>query len=310
MIDVSGKQISLRTASAEGMVLCGEETIDRIKNNTLPKGNLFDVAKASGLLAAKNTSQMIPHCHPVSIDSLDISFELIDGGKTSEEKGLGVLISVEGKSIGRTGIEMEVLSSVSVCALTIYDLLKPVDKNMEIASIRLTKKTGGRTDKKLSVRPGIKAAILVCSDSTAAGTREDKSGLIIKEMLEKYKVDIVDYHVLPDDEQEIHDKLKHWVNDDVEFIFTTGGTGLGPRDNTVNAVKSLIERDAEGIAEAMRSYGMMRTPLAMLSRSVAGAIGNSLVVTLPGSSNGARESLEAILPGVFHARKMLLGGGH
>ncbi len=101
-----------------------------------------------------------------------------------------------------------------------------------------------------------------------------------------------------------------WVALDIPFIFTTGGTGLGPRDRTVEAVKSIIERDADGISEAMRSFGQMRTPLAMMSRSIAGSINHSLIVTLPGSSDGVRESLEAILPAVFHARKMLKGGDH
>jgi molybdenum cofactor synthesis domain-containing protein len=98
--------------------------------------------------------------------------------------------------------------------------------------------------------------------------------------------------------------------DDVHFIFTTGGTGLGPRDNTVSAIKSILERDADGITEAMRTYGQMRTPMAMMSRAVAGSIKYTTIVTLPGSSDGAREGLEAILPAVFHARKMLKGGGH
>ena len=97
---------------------------------------------------------------------------------------------------------------------------------------------------------------------------------------------------------------------DIQFVFTTGGTGLGPRDQTVGAVRELLERDAEGIAEAMRVYGQMRTPMAMMSRGVAGSIGETLIVTLPGSPDGARESLEAILPAVFHARKILTGGGH
>ena len=104
--------------------------------------------------------------------------------------------------------------------------------------------------------------------------------------------------------------FRSWVKEDIHFIFTTGGTGLGPRDNTVSAVKEILERDADGITEAIRNFGQMRTPLAMMSRAVAGAIAETLIVTLPGSSDGARESLEALLPAVFHARKMMKGGGH
>ena len=308
MKDITSKQITLRTAHAVGKVLCSKEAIHLIRTNYLPKGDLFNIAKAAAMLAAKNTSNLIPHCHPVAIEAMDIQFETFDS-----ENGLdqgGVKISIEAKSIGRTGIEMEVLTAVSIAALTIYDLLKPVDKELRITDITLTDKKGGKTDKKFKAKAGLTAAVLVCSDSTAAGTRQDKSGLIIKEMLLAHSVEIVDYKIVPDKRKLIQECIKEWVEKDIPFIFTTGGTGLGPRDKTTDAVKELFERDAPGIAEAMRSFGQQRTPFSMLSRSTAGIIGKSIVIALPGSSNGARESLEAILPGVFHARDMILGGGH
>lgn len=315
MRDITNKQISLRKAKAIGFVICSEATLNLIKNNGLPKGNLFDVARAAGFLAAKNTQNLIPHCHPVSIDGLSIDFETITPADSSEflpsNTKFGVLISVEGKSIGRTGIEMEALTAVSICGLTIYDLLKPLkDPEMEISSIRLIQKTGGKTDKLKFVKNRQKAAILVCSDSTFAGKREDTSGKMIQEMLSNYNTEVLEYKILPDEPEQIKKQILEWVAQDVPFIFTTGGTGLGPRDRTVEAVKSIIDRDADGISEAMRAYGQMRTPLAMMSRSVAGSINHTLIVTLPGSSNGVRESLEAILPAVFHARSMLKGGDH
>ncbi len=306
MKDITGKQISLRTAQAMGKVLCSLETLERIKDNSIPKGNIFDLSRASGLLASKNTANLIPHCHPISIDGLDIDFELMNEEK--DEKG--VLIKVSGKSIGRTGMEMEVLTAVSITALTIYDLLKPIDKEIEITGIKLLEKTGGKSDKRYLPKAGTKAAVLVCSDSTAAGKREDKSGVIIQDMLKAMGVDVADYQIVPDEADRIQKQIKSWVDKDIPFIFTSGGTGLGPRDHTVEAVKEIIERDADGITEIIRTYGSMRTPFAMLSRAVAGSIGGTLIITLPGSSNGARESLEAIIPGVFHARKMLKGGGH
>lgn len=308
MKDITSKQITLRTAHAVGKVLCSKEAIHLIRTNSLPKGDLFNIAKAAAMLAAKNTSNLIPHCHPVAIEAMDFQFETFDS-----ENGLGqggVKISIEAKSIGRTGIEMEVLTAVSIAALTIYDLLKPVDKELRITDITLTDKKGGKTDKKFKAKAGLTAAVLVCSDSTAAGTRQDKSGLIIKEMLLAHSVEIVDYKIVPDKRKLIQECIKEWVEKDIPFIFTTGGTGLGPRDKTTDAVKELFERDAPGIAEAMRSFGQQRTPFSMLSRSTAGIIGKSIVIALPGSSNGARESLEAILPGVFHGRDMILGGGH
>jgi molybdenum cofactor synthesis domain-containing protein len=205
---------------------------------------------------------------------------------------------------------MEVLTGVSVAALEIYDMLKPVDKKLEIGSIRLLNKTGGKSDRSKYFATPPDCAILVCSDSTAAGTREDKSGKTIGAMLEAVNAKVKYYKVVPDDKETIQQVIREWVAEDVPFIFTTGGTGLGPRDNTVSAVKEILERDADGITEAMRHHGQMRTPLAMMSRAVAGSINHTLIVTLPGSTAGVTESLDAILPAVFHARKMMKGGGH
>jgi molybdenum cofactor synthesis domain-containing protein len=224
---------------------------------------------------------------------------------------VGIAIYGDAKSIGRTGIEMEILMAVSISALTIYDLLKPLgDPQIEITSIKLLKKTGGKSDRATFTKVRHQAAVLVCSDSTAAGERQDKSGIFIQEMLSAHNVEIADYKIVPDDIDSIQQQIKAWVQQGIGFVFTTGGTGLGPRDNTVEAVKAILEKEADGITEAMRVHGQMRTPVAMMSRAVAGSIGLSLIVTLPGSTNGVRESLEAILPAVFHARSMLKGGGH
>lgn len=316
MRDISHKQITLRTARAVAIIFCSEKSIELIRSNELPKGNLFDVARAAGFLGAKLTPQLLPHCHPVTIDGMDFTFNFINRDLHSELfnddvlNRTGIVILGEAKSIGRTGIEMETLTAVSVAALEIYDMLKPVDTQLEIGNIRLLEKKGGKSDRNRYIEESPSCAVLVCSDSTAKGDREDKSGLLITEMLKKVNANVLHYKILPDDKDSIQQQIKDWVDDDIQFIFTTGGTGLGPRDNTVSAVKEIIEREADGITEAMRGFGQMRTPLAMMSRSVAGAIGKTMIITLPGSPKGAKESLEAILPGVFHARKMMEGDGH
>lgn len=315
MNDITTKQMTLRTAKGTGLVLCSLNTLMLMKNNAIPKGNVFDIARAAGLLAAKQTAHLIPHCHPIGIDGMNITFEYLDGSRIDESKNPpiiqnGVRIHAEAKSIGRTGIEMELLTAISIAALTIYDLLKPVDKALEITAIKLDQKTGGKSEQKKYFNLPPSCAVLVCSDSTAAGKRKDQSGIIIREMLQELNANITDYQIVPDNKEVIQQKIKEWAKQDVQFIFTTGGTGLGPRDNTVEAVKEIIERDADGITEAMRMHGQMRTPMAMMSRAVAGSIGHSMIITLPGSSDGARQSLEAILPAVFHARKVLKGGGH
>lgn len=316
MRDITHKQITLRTARAVGIIFCSQATLDLVRNDQLPKGNLFDVARAAGFIGAKLTPQLLPHCHPVSIDGMDMQFSFLSRVEHADlfEDAIfsrsGIVITGQAKSIGRTGIEMEMLTAVSVAALEIYDMLKPVDTQLEIGHIRLLEKKGGKSDRKqFFVTPPV-CAVLVCSDSTAAGTREDKSGKMVCQMLESFKAIVKYYQVVGDNKEQIQQQIKKWVAEDIEYIFTTGGTGLGPRDNTVSAVKEIVERDADGITEAMRVFGQQRTPLAMMSRAVAGAVGRTLIITLPGSTDGARESLEAITPAVFHARKMMLGGGH
>ena len=316
MRNITHKQITLRTAKAIGIIFCSADTIEMIKDDRLPKGNLFDVARAAGFIGAKATPQLLPHCHPVTIDGMEMQFEFlqteIHGDLFKEDvfSRTGIVISGEAKSIGRTGIEMEILTGVSVAALEIYDMLKPVDKELEISHIRLLQKKGGKSDRERYASNQPVCAVLVCSDSTAAGTRQDESGILIREMLEALGAYVKDYRIVPDNKEAIQQQILHWVQEDVHFVFTTGGTGLSPADQTISAVEELLERNADGIAETMRAFGQMRTPTAMLSRGVAGSIQQTLIITLPGSPNGCRESLEAILPAVFHARKMLQGGGH
>jgi len=305
MRDISHKQISLRTAQASGFIHCTPTTLEKIQDNRIDKGNIVEFARAAAFFAAKNTGTILPHCHPVGIDGMEVTFTIVQ-----DDDRNGIEIQVFMKSIGRTGIEMEALTGVSVAALTIYDMLKPIDTQLEIGSIKLVEKKGGKSDRKKFFATPPPCAVLVCSDSTASGNREDTSGKLIIEALKAVHVTSIEYKIVPDDRTLIQQQILDWVKQDVHFIFTTGGTGLGPRDNTVSAVEELIERDADGVTEAIRNFGQMRTPLAMMSRAVAGSIADTMVVTLPGSSDGAREGMEAILPAIFHARKMLKGGGH
>src|ERR1700755_997423 len=177
MRDKTHKQISLRTARAAGILFFSAASIDVICNEKILKGNLFDVARAAGFLGAKAVPQLLPHCHPVAIDGMDMEFELLDAVKHEEILGAaaartGILIRGEARSIGRTGIEMEILTGVSIAALELYDMLKPVDKQLEIGHIRLLEKKGGKSDRERYFSTPPTCAVLVCSDSTAAGKRE------------------------------------------------------------------------------------------------------------------------------------------
>lgn len=157
----------------------------------------------------------------------------------------------------------------------------------------------------------IKAAILTVSDSCSEKTREDISGQTIKDMLDADEFEVCRYHVVADDQSSISEALMQFADSDgADLVLTTGGTGLGPRDVTPEATIAVCDRMVPGLAEVMRFEGLKKTRNACLSRAVAGIRKNTLIVNLPGSPKAVRESLEAILDVLAHAKDMMLGKGH
>lgn len=151
-------------------------------------------------------------------------------------------------------------------------------------------------------------AILTVSDRSAAGDRDDVSGLLIKERIEAQGWQVKFYSVIPDEGSEIEKHLIQWSDSgEVDLILTTGGTGFSPRDITPESTLSVIERDVPGIPEVLRQEGLKKTPHAMLSRAVAGIRGKTVIVNLPGNPKAVRESLPVLLPVLPHAIKLLTG---
>ena len=152
------------------------------------------------------------------------------------------------------------------------------------------------------------AAIITLSDKGAAGEREDKSGPLIQEMLMKEGYDVIETLLLPDGEQPLKHQLMRLADQrQVNVIFTTGGTGFAERDVTPEATLAVADRNAPGIAEAIRAYSMQITPRAMLSRAVSVMRGQTLIINLPGSPKAVKESLEFLLPSLAHGIQIMKG---
>jgi molybdenum cofactor biosynthesis protein MoaC len=302
MVNITHKQNTLRQAIAKAeLTVSSVETITAITNKTVPKGDVYEFSRAAGLLAIKNTSSVIPDCHPLPVEYAAITFEIRD---------LTIHISVEVHTIYKTGVEVEAMHGAAITALTMYDMLKPIDKNIEISSIRLESKKGGKTDLSIPVEDAFRCAVVVCSDSISAGTNQDLAGKLIINKLKQYNILAADYEIIPDEIPVIRAKALTLSDAGFQLVVFTGGTGLSPRDVTPDAVEPLLDRIIPGIMEAARSYGQQRTPYAMLSRGVAGFIKNTLVITLPGSVKGAEESMDALFPYVLHLFKVAEGMRH
>lgn len=301
MYDVSDKPETYRTALAQAIVRISPATVTLVNEGRSPKGNIFEAAKFSALVAAKRTWDLLPFCHPISIDHIAVDVLMGTEG--------WIKITVAIKNVDKTGVEMEALTGASVAALTIYDMLKPVDDNLQIESIKLLKKTGGLKSFAQEYDRALKAAVLVFSDSRDES--RDESGKVIVNRLVKYGFEIKQYKVLTDDlDLIISELIEQCDRIGVDMVLTCGGTGVGPRDVAPEATANVIQKQTAGISEALRAYGQKRTPLSMLSRGVSGVRGKTVIVNLPGSVRAATESLDSLFPGVLHIFRMIEGRGH
>lgn len=311
MVDVAGKEITLRVAVAAGRVVTTREVLDLLRGEGMPKGDALGVARLAGIMAAKRTPELIPLCHPIAIHGVTVDLTV-----TAD----GVEIAATVRTADRTGVEMEALTCVAAAGLALIDMIKAVDPAASISDVRVLRKEGGKTGLwERGAMPAIsqnraqantgapKVAVIVASTRAATGVYADTGGPLLADGLRSFGCEVADVVVVPDGEP-VRRALRDALAERPDAIVTTGGTGISPTDRTPDVTRSLLDYEVPGLADAVRTAGT--TPLAALSRGVAGVAGRTLVVNLPGSTGGVRDGLAVLAKVLPHAVDQLRGGDH
>lgn len=322
MIDVGKKISTHRLAVANGKISVGEKAFHLIKNRQLPKGDPLILAVIAGIQGAKKTSDIIPLCHPLQLEHIDIKLDL-------DEENNAIIATAFVSTTSKTGVEMEAMSAVNAALLTVYDLTKMVEPHLIISNVQLLLKKGGKNGLwlspagvpewimqkvNISANPiflDVPSAVITLSDRANAGIYPDISGEYICSALKSLGSHVVAYHVLPDDEKQLQDTILAIINEfEPSLILTTGGTGISKRDITPEAILAIADKTLPGMGELLRAYGSQFTPNSWMSRSLAAVVKNSLVICLPGSEKAVKESFSCISPIIQHLMMMLRGSNH
>lgn len=279
------------------------------------------MAEVAGLQGAKMASALMPLCHPLPLELVRVYCEPI-----AERRSIRVWC--ECASEARTGVEMEALAGVNAALLTIYDLTKPVEAALSIEGIRLLFKEGGKSglwrhpagmtaSEQARFRPRapasldtLRCAVLTLSDRAAQGIYTDESGPVVVASLQDLGARVDTVEVLPDGIEPLASRLRALAADGVQLCICTGGTGLGPRDLTPEALAQVADRRVEGLSQMLLALSSQHTPLAWLSRACVVQVGGMLVFALPGSPRAAAQCMDILQPVLGHARAMLDGRPH
>jgi molybdenum cofactor biosynthesis protein MoaC/molybdopterin-guanine dinucleotide biosynthesis protein MobB len=302
MIDVSEKIETLRIAKASALLTFSPQLWEKIKRGELEKGDIIQAARVGAMNGAKSAYKNLLLCHPTSIDYIGVEVK---------PSYCQMEIIVEVKGVGRTGMEMEAMAGAMNSALSVYDILKRHGEDVKIHNVQLLEKKGGKRDYEKEKIP-FSAAVITISDRASKKERVDESGEIIKKWISENGGVVKGYDIIPDEIEEIEKKVKNYALSfaPVDLIITTGGTGPGPRDVTIKTLEKIADKKMDGIGELMRKFGQRKTLNSVLSSGTGYVVGKSIVLTLPGSPNGVKDSLKVLENIIFHAIKMARGEGH
>lgn len=288
MRDITHKPETLRTAVATALLTSVEPVEDLLARARDDKGDALEIARVAGVMGAQRTWETIPYCHQIPVTHARVTYAITD---------TTIRVEMSCTTIAATGCEVEAMTGASIAALTLYDVLKPHTDDLRIDDIRLLQKRGGKSDTRVTLDPPARVALIATDDRVLAGTKEPTAVEQVLALLEP--IASVALTRRPDAGQradEATEAIQSAVDAGFEIVLTVGGTGVQRADTVPAAAAALFDRPLPGLMEAARGYGQRRTPLAMLSNGVAGIIGDTLVITLPGSTDGARETAQALFP--------------
>jgi len=316
MMDVGEKAQTMRQAEAEAVIQGEPEVLRALWEGRLPKGDARAAAQLAGILAAKRTPELLPMCHPIRLDKVEIRATIEEGS---------IRIRAIARAHDRTGVEMEALTAAAVAALTFYDWAKSSDPTIEF-TVRLLRKSGGKSGNwenpavsthaeevpsKTVLPDGVRVGILTVSDRASRGVYPDRSGDLIQQWLTQAGASVCERALVSDERSRVEAELVRIIDaHQPDLVLTTGGTGLSPRDCTPEATRAVVEREATGIVEWLRQRSAHGNSRAYLSRATAGIRGRTLVINLPGSPRAVQEHLDALRDMLPHAIEMVRGMGH
>jgi molybdenum cofactor biosynthesis protein MoaC len=301
MADVRHKIVTARRAVATGSIVMERAVFTRLARGELKKGDPLKLAEYAGITGAKRTSEWVPLCHPLPLEHVRVECTL-------DEAAASVHVEVEVQTTAKTGVEMEALTGASAALLALYDVLKAEDGALEITGIKLTLKTGGKSEQNTALA-GLRVAVITVSDRVSRKEAEDRSGPTLRAEIERRGGSVVHAMLVPDELGQIAAAYKDCAAR-ADIVISTGGTGLSPRDVTPEALTEACTRLLPGLGEAFRARSSAFTHKAWLSRAAAGLIGGTLVLALPGSPRAVAEGMLAVGDLLAHAVHTARGGGH
>ena len=321
MADIRDKRPTRRRAVAVGELHAGPIAYPLIVERRLPKGDALVMAEVAGLQGAKLASALMPLCHPLPLELVRVRCLPLPNPHA-------IRVYCEVGAEARTGVEMEALAGVNAALLTLYDLTKPVEPALSIGGIRLLFKEGGKKglwrhpdgmteEESAHYRPrdlprldNIACAVLTLSDRASNGEYEDRAGPELVAGLQRLGARLETVEVLADGIEPLVSRLRALAASGVRICLCTGGTGLGARDLTPEALRAVADRHLPGLAGMLRSLGAQHTPFAWLGRGDVVQVGGMLVFALPGSPRAAKQSMDMLSPLLAHALAMVDGQPH